>query len=41
MDMYERIQKGEVPHELQQMTENQYNDEDGNPIVDEEGGCVI
>ena len=41
MDMYARIQKGEIPHELQTMAGNQYNDENGNPIVDEEGGCVI
>jgi hypothetical protein len=41
MDMYARIQKGEIPKELQDMTAGQYNDENGNPIIDEEGGCVI
>ena len=45
MEMYKQIAKGEMPEELKGMTgkmqQNQYNDADGNPIIDEEGGAVI
>lgn len=44
MEMYEQIKGGNIPPEIaqmQQMQAAQYNDENGNPIIDEEGGAVI
>lgn len=44
MEMYEQIKQGKIPEEIaamQQMQADKYNDEHGNPIIDEEGGAVI
>ena len=44
MEMYMKIKNGEVPEELKGMARggvDQYNDADGNPIIDEEGGAMI
>ena len=38
--MYEMIQKGQVPDNLQSM-EERYNDANGKPIIDAEGGAVV
>jgi hypothetical protein len=38
--MYELIQKGQVPENLQSM-EERYNDANGKPIIDAEGGAVV
>jgi hypothetical protein len=44
MDMYTQLKEGKMPPEIaemQQMQAERYNDEHGNPIIDEEGGAVI
>jgi len=42
MEMYKQISKGNVPEHFEGMNlEEKYNDKDGNPIIDEEGGATI
>jgi hypothetical protein len=44
MAMYQKIAKGEVPEELAgiyNQDQGGYNDKDGNPIIDKEGGATI
>lgn len=38
--MYEAIAKGQMPENLQ-TAEERYNDADGKPIIDAEGGAVV
>ena len=38
--MYAEIMEGKMPEELKQF-EKKYTDENGNPIIDEEGGATI
>lgn len=40
MAMYEAIAKGQMPENLQSM-EQRYNDANGKPIIDAEGGAVV
>jgi hypothetical protein len=45
IEMYKKLAKGEMPDELagmgNKLQADQYNDAEGNPIIDEEGGAVI
>ena len=41
MKMYKEIAKGNVPEELKGVYQETYNDKDGNPIIDKEGGATI
>lgn len=38
--MYKQIEAGNIPQDLMNM-EAKYNDKDGNPIIDDEGGATI
>ena len=40
MQMYEQLKNGETPAELSSVHEK-YTDENGNPIIDPEGGAII
>lgn len=41
MAMYQEIAKGNVPEELAGAYQQDYNDKNGNPIIDKEGGATI